>query len=624
MRRMTAAATLRTCLALVVSLALPLAALAQPPSMFRGDASGSGRDAASPARSADALAAVRFTVATDGPIRATPVVRDDTLYLAGGDGTLRALDARTGAERWRYRTQGALSASPATDGRLVWQATRDGRLLALDARRGSLRWQRELGADLGAGHYWDYFQSSPVVAGDAVIVGSGDGHVLAFDAATGRPRWRHDAGARVRSSVAVAAGLVVFGTTGGHVRAVSARDGALRWDFATDGAAHTFADAGNDTTSIVDSPVIAGDAVVVGGRDGFIYALELATGQQRWRTTHDGSSWILGGAWDGEHVFIASGSAALVQAADPRTGGEAWRFATRAAVFSSITVAGDTLLFSDFSGTAYAVDRHTGAARWRFPLGGRALATPVVHGDTVYCASDRGVLFALALAPAAQAEAPAPRRVVAWQGAHGEKAFSWFQNGVDAALLAQFKAAGYEALDEAGLATLMREQRPGAARSVVVFADNRIPASLADASAGAPLVRRYLDNGGKIALLGPNPLAYVSDAATGELTDVDFTIPAKVFDIAFPAQEDVGGYYGATPTAAGRAIGLRRFTVGYPAILPGPRVSVLASDEFGRAQAWLRDYGGPRGSGLLQLSLPRGEGADFAELQAAIEAGISW
>ena len=48
---MTAAATLRTCLALVVSLALPLAAFAQPPSMFRGDASGSGRDAASPARS---------------------------------------------------------------------------------------------------------------------------------------------------------------------------------------------------------------------------------------------------------------------------------------------------------------------------------------------------------------------------------------------------------------------------------------------------------------------------------------------------------------------------------------------------------------------------------------------
>ena len=613
-------------LILLVSLALSGAALAQPPSMFRGDAAGSGRDAAAPARSADALAAVRFTFATGGPIRATPVVRDDTLYLASGDGTLYALDAHTGAERWRHRTQGALTASPATDGRLVWLVTHDGRLRALDAHSGAMRWERALGADIGQGHYWDYFQSSPVVAGGAVVVGSGDGHVLAFDAATGRARWRHDALARVRSSVAVGAGLVVFGTTAGHVRAVDAKDGTLRWDFASEGAAHKFADAGNDTTAIVDSPVIAGDEVVVGGRDGFIYALELASGRQRWRTTHDGSSWILGGAWDGEHVLIASGSAALVQAADPRDGSQAWRFATRSAVFSSVTVAGDTLLFSDFSGTAYAIDRRSGAGRWRFPLGGRALSTPVVHGDTVYCASDRGVLFALALAPAgAGVESnPAPRRVVAWQGARGDKAFGWFQNGVDAALLGQFKAAGYEALDEAQLAALMREQRPGGAASVVVFADNRVPPSLAGAGAGTPLIRRYLDNGGKVVFVGPNPLAYVTDPATGELTDVDFSIPAKVFDVAWPAQEDVGGYYAAMPTAAGRAIGLREFTIGYPAIRPAPHVSALADDEFGLAQAWLRDYGGPRGSGLLQLALPRGEGADFAQIQAAIEAGISW
>src|SRR4051812_26044697 len=98
------------------------ATAADEPAMFRGEASGSGADPAARGRSADALAAVRFSFDAGSPIRPTPVVRDGLLYLAGGAGVLHALDAAPGAERWRHRAAGAITASPATDGRLVWLA----------------------------------------------------------------------------------------------------------------------------------------------------------------------------------------------------------------------------------------------------------------------------------------------------------------------------------------------------------------------------------------------------------------------------------------------------------------------------------------------------------------------
>ena len=63
--------------------------------------------------------------------------------------------------------------------------------------------------------------------------------------------------------------------------------------------------------------------------------------------------------------------------------------------------------------------------------------------------------------------------------------------------------------------------------------------------------------------------------------------------------------------------------VGTGAIEPAQGVTVLARDEFGQASAWLKSYGGPRGTGLLPLALPRQGAGDFSELRAAIEDGVA-
>ena len=613
-------------LALCSAAAPAPAADHEPPAMWRGDPAGTGVQRAG---SAAWIASVRFTWDAGSPIRSSPVLRAGILYVGSSDGNLSALDAATGTLRWRFHTEGAVTSTPAVDDRAAYVASRDGFLHAIDIRTGRERWRHRFGAALGPDDYWDFHLSSPILVAGTLYIGGGDGHVLALDAADGRVKWRVDVGARVRSTLAVHGDVLVFGTLAGQVRALRAHDGAPLWTFATDGASHQFADKDNDTTSVVASPTIAatgaGDIVAVGGRDGILYGLDLASGRQRWRLTHDGSSWMLATATDGRTLYVGGGSASIVQAVDAATGAERWRFKTLSAVFPSLALAGDTLLASDFMGMLYALDRTTGRRLWEYPLGGRALSTPLVADDVVYAASDAGVLHALNVAPRANAaEAPQPRRIVYFEGPRSPQAFSWFLHGIDAALFAQLKAAGYEAMDADQLLAFLQQQDTGSAPALVVFADNRFPAAIVDTAHGIAPIRRFLDAGGKVALLGPNPLAYKADPATGAVEEVDFAAPQALFDVRFPPPQEARGWYAVAPTAAGRAMGLRHAGVASSPIDAQPGITILAADEFGRASAWLRSYGGRPGTGLLQLQLPRLEASDLAETRAAIEYGVSW
>ena len=612
-------------LALLLGLAAGLAgggasahAAAAAPAMFRGGPALDGvYDAPAPRR----LLGVRFSFTAGGPIRGTPAVAGGSLYFGSADGMLYALDAASGRERWRVAIGSGVSASPCVVDGMVFVTSRDGRLHALAAADGARRWSADLGRDLGARNYWDFFTSSPVAFAAALYVGSGDGRVRAFDRRSGRVLWSHHAGSRVRSTPAVSGDTVVVGTMSGHVLALDRQSGALRWRFATEGASRTFADRENDTTSVFGSASIADGVVVIGGRDGFAYGIDLASGAQKWKTTHDGSSWILGSAIEGGRLYLASGSAAIVQAADLQSGAERWRFATGGAVFGSPTIAGSVLLVSDFSGALHAIDKSSGAALWRFPLGDRAFSTPVVAGRIVYAASDEGTLHALDVADDASPPPPPPARYVYWEAKQAGDAFAWFRNDIDVAIRGSFEAAGYARVDRAGLVELMTAQVERGGRSVVVFAANRIPPELMEPADAGALLRRYLEAGGRIVFLGANPVGFKYEPGSGALVDFDFANAERVLGLRYPPLEEERGYHVSTATAEGRVWGLRGQQVGSGAIAPREVSVVLALNEYGLATSWARRFG-DRGGLLLQLTAPASFVGPMTALHIAAEHGL--
>ncbi|MEU6817143.1 serine/threonine-protein kinase [Streptomyces sp. NPDC046860] len=243
---------------------------------------------------------------------AGPAVHDGTVYV-WQDARLRALEARTGDERWSYPIGDAASCggvpvrvTPAQDGHVYVSA--GSRVLAIEVSTGRVRWHFEAPAVFlsppafvpgpavtGGGVYLaDYLGTvyaldaadgrdrwriatearssvEPVlVAAGHVHVGSGKG-LYTLDAVTGTPKWRFQAGGDVVGAPSVAEGRIHFGSTDHLLYTLKADDGRLRWKLATGG-------------EITGSPVVKDGVVYACSKDRCVYALDAEKGTGTART----------------------------------------------------------------------------------------------------------------------------------------------------------------------------------------------------------------------------------------------------------------------------------------------------------------------------------------------------
>ncbi|MEV8088035.1 serine/threonine-protein kinase [Streptomyces nigra] len=243
---------------------------------------------------------------------AGPALFDGIAYV-WQDARLRALDTRTGDERWSYPIGDAASCggvpvrvARAHDGFVYVSAGT--RVLALDAIGGHVRWHFEAPAVFlcppafvpgpavtGGGVYLaDYLgtvyaldatdgrdrwriatearaSTEPVlVAAGHVHVGSGKG-LYTLDAVTGTPKWRFQAGGDIVGAPAVAEGRIHFGSTDHLLYTLKADDGRLRWKLATGG-------------EITGSPVVRDGVVYACSKDRCVYALDAEKGTGTART----------------------------------------------------------------------------------------------------------------------------------------------------------------------------------------------------------------------------------------------------------------------------------------------------------------------------------------------------
>ncbi|MFD5075637.1 PQQ-binding-like beta-propeller repeat protein [Streptomyces sp. NPDC058371] len=243
---------------------------------------------------------------------AGPAVHDGTVYV-WKDARLRALEARTGEERWSYPIGDAASCggvpvrlTHASDGYVYVSAGT--RVLAIDVSSGHVRWHFEAPAVFlcpptfapgpavtGGGVYLaDYLGTvyaldatdgrdrwriatesrssiEPVLVSTGhVHVGSGKG-LYTLDAVTGTPKWRFQAGGDIVGAPAVAEGRIHFGSTDHLLYTLKADDGRLRWKLATGG-------------EITGAPVVKDGVVYACSKDRCVYALDAEKGTGTART----------------------------------------------------------------------------------------------------------------------------------------------------------------------------------------------------------------------------------------------------------------------------------------------------------------------------------------------------
>jgi hypothetical protein len=151
-----------------------------------------------------------------------------------------------------------------------------------------------------------------------------------------------------------------------------------------------------------------------------------------------------------------------------------------------------------------------------------------------------------------------------------------------------------------------------------VFAQDQAPVSIASFAADTVLLRRYLDAGGKVVWLGVPPAMWPAEKnGDRSYSTINWNAPHAILDVDFSeAQFD---RFGAHVTEAGQRWGLTGWWLAAWAVRPDSGTTVLALDENGRAAGWVRNFGGPPGTGFVQLGRSDWPGEAIQQLAAVAE-----
>jgi len=228
---------------------------------------------------------------------------------------------------------------------------------------GEVKWSFQTGNNI---------RSTPALYKGVGYFGSDDGHLYALDIQTGKLQWKFQAAGAVSSSPAVYHGTVYIEAGDAAFHAVDANIGREKWTVKTDAPIPPDPKLMSNGKWEFEhaSPVIAGDAVYFGGADGYLYALDPATGKQMWRFKTAGRIRATPAIADGV-VYVGSMDGHLY-AVDAQTGTEKWKFKTAGnkyfplgEVQSSPAVGDGMVYFGSRDGALYAIDTAKGALRWK-------------------------------------------------------------------------------------------------------------------------------------------------------------------------------------------------------------------------------------------------------------------
>ncbi len=145
-----------------------------------------------------------YEIDTTHGFEATPIVVDGVMFSSGPTGEVYAVDARTGAERWRFSPQidaavlRKVCCGVINRGVAVWQGqvfvgSLDGYLYALNADSGAVAWKVDTFTDRERGYT---ITGAPYIAKDLVVIGNSGaefdarGYVTAYETTSGKQRWR--------------------------------------------------------------------------------------------------------------------------------------------------------------------------------------------------------------------------------------------------------------------------------------------------------------------------------------------------------------------------------------------------------------------------------------------------
>lgn len=293
------------------------------------------------------------------PVKASPVLLDTCVYIAGLNGNLFKIDAKRGTliNTINLFPGGSIIATPIVHEKLMYVATTNDTMYCLE--NDAVKWKFGTGADIVA--------SPTIWNGVDVIIASLDGKMYSCQAVSGWLNWTFDAGAGNEfHSSPVASGKFLFaGNKDKKMYALNGIDGTLKWTFPT-------------AEPIYSSPLVYGGSVLFGSDDSKLYCVDSATGLHRWQQPFKSGDRIRSSPTAGANIVYVGSYDYNIYAINILNGEKKWAYKTYGLVKSSPMLYDGMLYCGSHDKYMYALDLVTGKPRWAQSINGLIECSPMV------------------------------------------------------------------------------------------------------------------------------------------------------------------------------------------------------------------------------------------------------
>ncbi len=317
---------------------------------------------------------VSFPLTTD--------VSGDMVTVAGADGTVVMIDARSGQEVWRASAGAPLVAGAGSDGSTVAVVTADNELVAMQS--GKILWKQRLTAQS---------YTAPLVAGRRVFVQTADRTTSAWDGQSGRRLWSQQRAAEnlvlKKPGVLIAVGDTLVAGIGGRLAGINPANGVSRWESPIAAPRGT-----NDVERLVDltgSVSRQGDTVCARAYYASVGCVDAARGVLLWSKPASAAEGVSG---DERFVYGTedNGNVVAWRRADGERAWQSERLKYR--TLTAPLAVGRSLIIGDSTGLVHLISREDGAPLNRLTPDGSAIAaTPALSGNTVVIVTRKGGVF---------------------------------------------------------------------------------------------------------------------------------------------------------------------------------------------------------------------------------------
>ena len=272
------------------------------------------------------------------------------IYASNGLGYVAALDARNGGIIWQVHPTGPLRGSPTVSGDTLYVITQDNQIYSLKTSDGTTNWSQAAALEIAG----VFGSASPAVGQGTVVAGFSSGELNAYRYENGRLVWQDQlARTSIRTSVAaisdvdahpvIDSGQVIAVGQGGRMVSLELISGQRQWEINIAG---------------ISKPWVAGEWVFVVSDDAKLLCVNRANGKVRWITQlpafrnekkKAGPIYYRGPVLAGGRLILASSEGTLINV-DPTNGGFQSQTNIRSSVSLSPIVANQTLYILDDDG----------------------------------------------------------------------------------------------------------------------------------------------------------------------------------------------------------------------------------------------------------------------------------